>query len=141
MMRAVVDTTILVSAVIKPSGRVGAVMQRLRRREYKLLISRATLDEFAQVIFRPHLRKKYGLTDRVLRSTIRLIVLRSELVHPGRRIAMSRDPHDDKFLEVADSGNADVIVSGDEDLLTLTEFEGIPIIPPSRFLATLEGAH
>jgi putative PIN family toxin of toxin-antitoxin system len=141
MMRAVVDTTILVSAVIKPSGRVGAVMQRLRRREYKLLISRATLDEFTQVIFRPHLRKKYGLTDRVLRSTIRLIVLRSELVHPGRRIAISRDPHDDKFLEVADSGNADVIVSGDEDLLTLTEFEGIPIIPPSRFLAMLEGAH
>ena len=141
MIRAVVDTNILVSAVIKPSGRVGAVMQRLRRREYKLLISRATLDEFTQVIFRPHLRKKYGLTDRVLRSTIRLIVLRSELVHPGRRIAISRDPHDDKFLEVADSGNADVIVSGDEDLLTLTEFEGIPIIPPSRFLAMLEGAH
>ncbi len=141
MIRAVIDTNILVSAVIKPSGRVGAVMQRLRRREYMLLISRATLDEFTQVIFRPHLRKKYGLTDRVLRATIRLIVLRSELVHPGRRIAISRDPHDDKFLEVADSGNADVIVSGDEDLLTLIEFEGIPIIPPSRFLATLESAH
>ena len=141
MIRAVVDTNILVSAVIKPSGRVGPVLQRLRRRECSLLISRATLDEFTQVIFRPHLRKKYGLTDRVLRSTIRLIGLRSELVHPGRRIAISRDPYDDKFLEVAVGGNADVVVSGDEDLLTLTEFEGIPIIPPSRFLATLEGTH
>ena len=141
MIRAVVDTNILVSAVIKPSGRVGPVLQRLRRREYSLLISRATLDEFTQVIFRPHLRKKYGLTDRVLRSTIRLIVLRSELVHPGRRIAISRDPHDDKFLEVAVGGNADVVVSGDEDLLTLTAFEGIPLIPPSRFLAMLDGTH
>lgn len=141
MMRAIGDTNILVSAVIKPSGRVGPVLQRLRRREYNLLISRATLDEFTQVIFRPRLRKKYGLTDRVLRSTLRLIVLRSELVHPGRRIAISRDPHDDKFLEVAVGGNADVVVSGDEDLLTLTAFEGIPLIPPSRFLAMLDGTH
>ncbi len=44
-MRAVVDTNILVRAVIKPQGSVGPVLQRLRRREYTLLLSRATLDE------------------------------------------------------------------------------------------------
>ena len=138
MIRAVVDTNILVRAVIKPTGSVGPVLQRLRRREYSLLISRATLDELVEVLYRPRLRTKYELSDRVLRATIRLIVLRGELIRPGRRIVACRDPRDDKFLEVAVSGRAQVIVSGDEDLLTLHPFERIPIVTPARFLAMMD---
>ena len=138
MIRAVVDTNILVRAVIKPTGSVGPVLQRLRRREYSLLISHATLDELVEVLYRPRLRTKYELSDRVLRATIRLIVLRGELLQPGRRIVACRDPRDDKFLEVAVSGRAQVIVSGDEDLLTLHPFERIPIVAPARFLAMLD---
>ena len=138
MIRAVVDTNILVHAVIKPAGSVGPVLQRLRRREYILLISRPTLDELVDVLYRPRLRSKYQLSDRVLRAAIRLIVLRSELIRPGRRIVACRDPHDDKFLEVAVSGHAQVIVSGDEDLLALHPFERIPIVAPARFLAMLD---
>ena len=138
MIRAVVDTNILVRAVIKPTGSVGPVLQRLRRREYTLLISRETLDELAAVLHRPRLRTKYELSDRVLRATIRLVVLRGELIQPDRRIAVCRDPRDDKFLELAVSSNAQVIVSGDEDLLTLSPFERIPIVSPARFLAMLD---
>jgi len=138
MIRAVVDTNILVRAVIKPTGSVGPVLQRLRRREYTLLISRETLDELAAVLHRPRLRTKYELSDRVLRATIRLVVLRSELIRPDRRIAVCRDPRDDKFLELAVCSNAQVIVSGDEDLLTLSPFERIPIVSPARFLAMLD---
>jgi predicted nucleic acid-binding protein len=50
------------------------------------------------------------------------------------------DPKDDKFLEVAVAGEADVIVSGDEDLLVLHPFAGIPILPPADFLQMLEDA-
>ncbi len=140
MMRAVVDTNILVRAVIKPQGSVGPVLQRLRRREYTLLISRATLDELVEVLYRPRLRTKYQLSDRVLRATLRLIVLRSELIRPDRHITICRDPRDDKFLEVAVGGHVQVIVSGDEDLLTLNPFEHIPIVTPVRFLAMLGGS-
>ena len=91
-----------------------------------------------EVLYRPRLRTKYELSDRVLRATIRLIVLRGELLQPGRRIIACRDPRDDKFLEVAVSGRAQVIVSGDEDLLTLHPFERIPIVTPARFLAMLD---
>ena len=138
MIRAVVDTNILVRAVIKPTGSVGPVLQRLRRREYTLLISRETLDELAAVLHRPRLRTKYELSDRVLRATIRLVVLRGELIRLDRRIAVCRDPRDDKFLELAVCSNAQVIVSGDEDLLTLSPFERIPIVSPARFLAMLD---
>ena len=138
MIRAVFDTNILVRAVIKPAGSVGPVLQRLRRREYSLLISRAILDELVEVLNRPRLRRKYRLSEQVLRATIRLIVLRSELVRPDRQITACRDPGDDKFLEVALSGGAQVIVSDDEDLLILNPFEQVPIVPPERFLALLD---
>jgi putative PIN family toxin of toxin-antitoxin system len=139
-MRAVVDTNILVRSIIKPQGSVGPVLQRLRRREYTLLLSRATLDELVDVLHRPRLRVKYSLTDSGLRAVIRLIVLRSELVRPNERAAVCRDPKDDMFLEVAAAGNADVIVSGDEDLLILDPYAGIPIVSPGRFLAMLDPA-
>jgi uncharacterized protein len=126
MIRAVVDTHILVRAAIKPTGSVGPVLSRLRRRDYSLLISCAMLDELAEVLSRPRCRTKYQLNDRVLAATIWLIVLRSELIRPDRRIVAWRDPRADKFLEVASSGHAQVIVSGDEDLLTLNPFERIP---------------
>lgn len=138
MIRAVIDTNILVRAVIKPTGSVGPVLQRLRRREYTLLVSRPTLDELAEVLNRPRLRMKYQLADRILRATIRLIVLRGELIRPDRRITLCRDPRDDKSLELAASGSAQVIVSGDADLLTLDAFERIPIVSPARFLAMFD---
>ncbi len=48
-------------------------------------------------------------------------------------VAGCRDPNDDKFLELAVNGRADLIVSGDEDLLVLGAFRGIPIMTPARF--------
>lgn len=137
-MRVVVDTNIIVRAVIKPQGSVGPVLQRLRLREYTLLISRPTLDELVEVLHRPRLRVKYQLSDSALRATIRLIVARSELIRPSVQISACRDPKDDKFIEVAVTGKADVIVSGDDDLLTLAPYAGIPIVLPNQFLTMLD---
>lgn len=137
-LKAVVDTNIIISGTIKPQGTIGAVLQRLRRRTYMLLLSRATLDEVVAVLHRPHLRRKYQLSERTVRATLRMIVLRSELVTPDVKIAVCRDPHDDKFLEVAVTGKADVIVSGDNDLLTMATYAGIPIVSASHFLTMLE---
>ena len=50
------------------------------------------------------------------------------------RVAVCRDPTDDKFLELAVNGRADVIVSGDADLLVLDRFRGIPIVTPGAFV-------
>lgn len=137
-MRAVVDTNVLVRAVIKPQGSVGPVLVRLRRRAYTLLLSRAMLDEIVEVLHRPRLRIKYGLDERTLRAVMRLIVVRSEWVQPIDQVIVCRDPKDDMFLEAAIAGEADVIVSGDEDLLTLGSYAGIPIVSPAQFLALLD---
>lgn len=137
-MRAVVDTNILVRAVIMPHGTVGPVLLHLRQAEYKLLYAQALLEELVDVLNRPRIRDKYQLTDQDIRTVVSLILLRGEAVIPTQRITACRDPKDDKFLEVAVAGEADVIVSGDDDLLVLHPFAGIPIVEPATFLQMLD---
>jgi putative PIN family toxin of toxin-antitoxin system len=137
-MRAVVDTNILIRAVIKPRGTVGPVLLRLRNGEYTLLYAQPLLEELIDVLNRPRISEKYQLTDQDIQAVVRLILLRGEPVATVKRIVACRDPKDDKFLEVAVAGGADVIVSGDEDLLTLHPFAGIPVVAPVTFLQMLD---
>ena len=58
----------------------------------------------------------------------------AELVEITETVAACRDPKDDQILELAISGNADCIVTGDDDLLTMNPFRGIAIIAPADFL-------
>ena len=62
------------------------------------------------------------------------MLARAELVAITERIAACRDPKDDKFLELAVNGQADLIVSGDADLLALNPFRDIPIVTPATFV-------
>ena len=137
-MRAVVDTNVLVRALIKPQGTVGPVLLRLRQGEYTLLYALPLLEELVDVLNRPRIREKYQLTDQDIQTTVSLILLRGEAVATNEQITACRDPKDDKFLEVAVAGEADVIVSGDQDLLVLHPFSGIPIVQPAVFLHMLD---
>jgi putative PIN family toxin of toxin-antitoxin system len=136
-MRAVVDTSILVRAVIRPTGSVGPVLMHLRQGDYTLLYAQPLLEELVDVLNRPRIRDKYRLSDQDIQAVVGLILLRGEAALPQERIAACRDPRDDKFQEVAVAGEADVIVSGDDDLLVLHPFAGIPIISPAAFLRML----
>ena len=137
-MRVVVDTSVLVRAVIMPHGTVGPVLLRLRHGDYTLLYAQSLLEELLDVLNRPRIRHRYGLTEEDIETVVGLILLRGEAVVPEERISACRDPKDDKFLEVAVAGRADVIVGGDQDLLTLHPFAGIPILPPADFLKMLD---
>ena len=81
-MRAVVDTNILVRAVIKPSGTVGPVLLRLRHGDYTLLYAQSLLEELIDVLNRPRIRDKYRLTDQDIQTVVSLILLRGEAVVP-----------------------------------------------------------
>jgi len=137
-MRAVVDTNIVVRSALKPHGTVGPIVDRLRQGAYTLIYSSAALAEIAEVLRRPRITRRLLTADETIASIEQLIVEKGELVVPTRRIAACRDPKDDKFLEAAVAGKADVIVSGDEDLVVLSPFEGITIVSPAAFLTMLE---
>jgi len=137
-MRVVVDTNILVRAIIKPDGSVGPVLLRFRRGDFTLLYAQSLLEELIDVLNRPRIRAKYHLSDDDIKTVVGLILLRGEAVIPRQPVTVCRDPKDNKFLEVAVEGQADLIISGDEDLLTLHPFRGIPILSPRDFLRKLD---
>jgi uncharacterized protein len=136
-MRAVVDTNILIRAVLKPQGTVAPVLGRLRSGDYTILHSPELLEEVLDVLSRSRFHVKYGIRGEDVEALLALIVLRGESVNFRERIQVCRDPDDDKLLEIAVGGGADVIVSGDGDLLVLNPFRGIPILSPSNFLERL----
>lgn len=129
-MRLVVDTNVFISAPLKQASAPGDVIRWLEAHD-GLLKTAVTEQELMAVLQRPRIAPK--IAPFVLEN-LRSLFAGAELVTIAERVAASRDPKDDKFLELAINGRADVIVSGDADLLTLDMIRGIPIITPSAFI-------
>ncbi len=85
-MRAVIDTNILVRALIKPGGTVGPVIVSLRDEKFTLVYSREILEELADVLSRPRIAKKYDISERDIARVLRLILTRGEMVIPQQKI-------------------------------------------------------
>lgn len=129
--RVVVDTNALISRLLLPDS-VSCKAVEKAIREGALLVSDATLEELGDILSRKRFDPYVSLKDR--KKFIRLLGRISEWVASGRRIRACRDPRDDKFLEVAVNGDANLIISGDKDLLVLNPFMGKPIASPSEYL-------
>ena len=130
-MRVVVDTNVLVSAILFRSSQPAIVLRRVLQRE-TLLISQAIFEEWHEVLSRPKF-------DRYVVEALRTEFLETILndafwVEIQESVIACRDPKDDKFLALAVNGQADFIVTGDRDLLVLNPFRGIAIVQPEEFL-------
>jgi len=136
-MRAVVDTGILISALIRPQGMIGDVLRALRDGRFTPIYSTPMVVEIIDVLGRPKFQEKYNIQPDDMTALVNFLRLRGELVVPNREITACRDPKDNKFLEAALAGEADAIVTGDDDLLVLHPFEGKDILRPAEFLAKL----
>ena len=129
-MRVVLDTNVLVSAALKDQSQP-AIAVRVAERHGVVLKSIETERQLFDVLGRPYLAT---MIAPAARDWLLQLFVAAELVSIVERIAACRDPTDDKFLEVAISGRADVIVSRDADLLALDPFRNIPIVTPARFV-------
>jgi len=129
--RVVLDTNVLISGALSHTSTPARALERSIR-EGQLLASTATLRELMEKLLSPRF-------DRyVSRDTRDALILRLaplvEIVEVVQLVQASRDPKDDKFLEVALNGRADVIVTVDRDLLELNPFRGIAILTPAAYL-------
>src|SRR6516162_9212764 len=122
-MRVVLDTNVLVSAALKQQSMPGMAALLVERRG-GLLKSRATEHQLFEVVARPRLA---SLIDPETQAWLKKLMAAAELVAISERITACRDATDDKFLELAVSGRADLIITGDADLLALNPFRDIPI--------------
>lgn len=134
-MRVVVDTNVLVSAALKETSLPALTVYLIEQRGC-LLKSSVTEQELLQVIARPRIAPL--IAPRFLEWLSKLLAA-AETVIIVERVAACRDPKDDKFLELAVNGRADLIVSGDNDLLALNPFRGIPIVKPAAFIRAVTG--
>lgn len=140
MPRAVLDTNVLVSALISPGGPSAALMLELRAGAFELLVSPLLLEELAEVLARPKFRSYVSAAEAA--AYLELVGTEATVVDdppPGDHV-FTADPDDEFLIGLARAALADVIVSGDAHLLDLRG--SLPVKTPAEFLSSLaiEGA-
>jgi len=133
-MRVVVDTNVFVSVLIRPGEAFAAFVDYLDQHA-TVLYSTETLTELVDVMR----RKKFAAytTPEEVADFVAWLAATGELVIVNEVLPIARDPKDDKFLALAKTGRANYLVSGDKDLRVLGQIDGIPILSPADFLATV----
>ncbi|WP_428277987.1 putative toxin-antitoxin system toxin component, PIN family [Candidatus Palauibacter sp.] len=117
-VRTVLDTNVLVSALLFPKGTVSHLRDAWRSGAILPLASRETVSELVRVLCYPKFRLVEGERDELLADY--LPFCKSVVVEDPSSVPECRDPFDRMFLELALAGRADAQVTGDEDLLTAT---------------------
>ena len=131
--RAVFDTNVLISAALLPRGTPRAALDAVRTASGVLLFSDETFQELSTRILRPKFDEYISRSGRLL--FLAQIEAVSEWVSIVGVKLGCRDPADDKLLETALMGQASRLVTGDRDLLSMSPFQGIPIVGPAEFRA------
>jgi uncharacterized protein len=130
-LRVVFDTNIFVSAFVFPGSRADAAVRRVLDGEDELVISRAIIDELLTVLARKFARD----ADELGRVAVFLTDL-GVVVRPRGRVSILSDEADNRILECARSGHADVIVTGDRAMLSVGRYQDIDIKSLRDYLAS-----
>jgi len=140
MPRAVLDSSVLVSAFLTPHGSVVRLLRDPARSRYRLCLSEAILTETAETLLgKSKLRRYAEYADDDVRDYIRWLLTQAEIVAdtPAPRVVLN-DPKDDPIIAAAVEAKADYLITGDRaHLLPIGEYQGIRIISPRAFLEIL----
>jgi uncharacterized protein len=134
-LRVVLDSNVFISAVISPLGKPFACLSWVLD-SGTLVASRELIAEVETRLARPKFAKYVDEARR--RAFIADVQLTAILVELTGTLKACRDPDDDKLLETAIIGNADYLVTGDQDLLVLNPFQSVEIVTPAQFLAAVQ---
>lgn len=133
MIKAVIDTSTLISA-LGWEGKPQQIFSYCLNKGLQIVISPEILEEVREVLF----RKKFAFIDSDKKNEFILLLSQlAEIVCPQQKVDICRDKDDNKFIEAALSAKINIIISSDEDLLALKEYEGIKILSPHEFLESL----
>jgi putative PIN family toxin of toxin-antitoxin system len=137
-MRAVLDTNVLVSAVLSRGSPPHSILQAWHSGFFEMVTSAPLLRELGNVLSRPRISQRLGWSADERREFVAALRDGSIMVVPKHKLRVVRaDPSDDRVLEASAEGRADYIVSGDQHLLDLGSYEGSEIVSAVRFLTVL----
>jgi putative PIN family toxin of toxin-antitoxin system len=140
VVRVVLDTNVVVSAYLVPTGKPARILSLARQGKLDICLSEEILREIKRTLLRPKFQKIHKATpqeiDRFLQALVEII----DLV-PGTMEVdeVDGDPDDNKILACALEGKADFVVSGDHHLTDIGAFRGIPIMKSDAFLLIIAG--
>ena len=140
MLKVVFDTVVFVRSLINPHSRWGRTVFTYSHR-CRLFLSYPVLTEILEVLKRPELTSKFHSLQNMDMAKVIEILGQAEVVEIAQIPAVSRDIKDNKFLATAEAAGADYLVTEDQDLLVLTEYEGVKVVDTATFLAILEQEH
>lgn len=131
-MRVVLDTNVVMSAMFF-GGLPGRILAAWSEGRFALTLSPAILDEYRRVS--EELGRRYPEAAAAVDPMLTLMAMHAVIVDaPPLDGPVSEDPSDDMFLAAAVSARADVVVSGDRDLLRVSGWRGIAVLTPRQFV-------
>ncbi len=139
-IRVVIDTNIWVSSLLNPFGFPARVRKSFEEGVFNLIISELMLEELAEVLNRPRIKTKYGISEDDIKGLLILIEERSEPVLLSGDINICRDKDDNVVIETAIMGQADFLVTRDDDIKfdkavsSFLKKYGISVISIAKFL-------
>ncbi len=135
MRRVVFDTTVLISAFLRPGGLSDELLVLAANGDFELLLAEAIITETRNKLLTSNrLRSRYAYTDGVIARFCRALGLLAQTVTDLPSLTgVVRDPDDDVILACAIKGHADAVITRDKDLLSLDSYQGIAIITPEAF--------
>ncbi len=128
-MRVVLDTNVFISG-IHWTGSSEKILRTWMNNEFELVSSLPIIEELVRIL----MSFKVPLESEDISWWETLILEKSILVIPTKKVSIVSDPDDNKFVEAALEGKAEYIVSQDKHLLVLKEYQAIKILHPNDFL-------
>lgn len=143
-MRAVIDTNVWVSALLNAAGPPAQILDALRDERFMVAISEPLLQELERVLARERLQRRLGVSPTTPAALVAFLRERGDVAPVTGTVHLCRDPDDDLVIETALNGQADVLVSRDDDLkgapdlVAILRAQGVEVLTVRRFLARLD---
>lgn len=137
MLKVVLDTNQLVSSLLSTRGLQRHLIDAWRRRTFLLLLVPGQIDEVAEILNRPKIKKKYRIDPRDREAFLQLLRLDTVLLPHMAAPGVCRDPDDDYLLGCAAAGEAGYLVTGDKDLLAVGRYRDVAILSARDFLTII----
>ena len=136
-MKVTLDTNVLISTTFW-YGDSNKIIERVERKEIEMVLSGEIIEEFAKVLEYKDIKEKVKGINIEMNRVIEKIFSLSTIVYPNEKLDVVKDdPDDNKVLECAKAGNVDFIVTSDNHLLKLKDFERIRIMTPKEFMTMI----
>ena len=141
MIKAVLDSGVLVSAFVTPKGISAELLHSARQDLFKIYLCEQIFEEIKRVLLTyPHIREQYFYSNRQVAMFCQGLRDATNLVAKIPVIkVVTNDPNDDMVVACAIKAKAQYIVTRDDDMLVIEKYKGIKIVTPEEFMEVLRG--